>query len=175
MWSCSQPPSARWHLGAVTGPTCSFHHEVGAVYNLPALPRATSAAPFVSLNFLLTVAPPVYNMNSNCPMYSYLQYTPGENHSATFFYQCSASHQVGLIFFGYVSLNDSSFLIPLSLFSNGPALRSLSSLSLSPTFPHHPSPPRAPSHHYSLTRGIAGNAPFARDHSPVGRTGTDTN
>ncbi|KAN0134004.1 hypothetical protein V8E53_008222 [Lactarius tabidus] len=32
-------------------------------------------------------------MNNNCPGHSYLQYTPGENNSANFFCQCSASYQ----------------------------------------------------------------------------------
>src|ERR1700761_4430008 len=114
-------------------------------------------------------------MSGICPLHSYLlQHTPSENHFVNTC-QCSSSHQVGRIFFGYVLLDDSFCLNPDSLSNNhGPGLRILFTPGHSLSCPHSPSLSRAPPHHSSLPRGIVGTAPFAQNRSPVGRSGTGT-
>ena len=107
-------------------------------------------------------------MNSNRPVHSYLQPTPSESYLDLCL--CSA-HQVGQIFFGCVK---PYFFNCDNMFSIGPALGILTILSPSLACPRRLTLPRASSHH-SIPRGIAGDAPFAREPSLAGRSGTDTN
>ena len=111
-------------------------------------------------------------MNSNFPPHGYLQHTPGDNQLANFFCQSSASHQVRRIFFW---LCITLMIYFISLLSNGKAVGIFSTPSRSLSWPRRSPLLITPSHLPLLPRRIAGNASFARNTSPVGRSETDTN
>lgn len=60
------------------------------------------------------------------------------------------------------------------MLNNGATLAVLSTLSLSRTCLRRHLPPTAPSHHSSLQRAIAGDAPFVQTHSSAGGNGAGT-
>ena len=157
---------------------CSFNREADAVYNLAGFPQENSRAPFSSLDFLL-----IHALSKSCSHYE-RQLSRARLPHPTHTRRnplCKLLPVLGVppsrscFFVGYVSPLDGSFRRnPHSLLSNGQTLRILSSPSRKPTPPHHPLS-RAPSHNPLLPRGIVGSVPYARIHSPVGKTGTDMN
>ena len=160
-------------LGAGTGPVSLATRY--SLYNLPESPRVTDAAPFLSLNrlFARALSRPVLTMNNNHAVQSYLQHKDSDSHFANPFFQRFGSQQVGRTWLWPVYHLITRFNVNRTL-NNGETLTILSTPSHCLTRLRRPSPSTAPSHHSSLQRAIACDAPFAQIHSPAGGNGAGT-